>query len=150
METTSSKNTSVLLQLSALSQYIFPLGNFIFPTLIWSIKKHESKFVDENGKQAINFQLSLLMYSLVLGIIALPIFIYTLFSDVSFKMVNDGDWVLEELSAGRITGLVIIGAVAAFIFLLLKVAEFFLIIYAAVKNSNGENYKYPLTINFIK
>ena len=150
METTSSKNTSVLLQLSALSQYIFPLGNFIFPTLIWSIKKHESKFVDENGKQAINFQLSLLMYSLVLGIIALPIFIYTLFSDVSFKMVNDGDWVLEELSAGRITGLVIIGAVAAFIFLLLKVAEFFLIIHAAVKNSNGENYKYPLTINFIK
>ncbi|MCW4467518.1 DUF4870 domain-containing protein [Flavobacterium sp. MFBS3-15] len=150
METTSSKNTSVLLQLSALSQYIFPLGNFIFPTLIWSIKKHESKFVDENGKQAINFQLSLLMYSLVLGIIAVPIFIYTLFSDVSFKMVNDGDWVLEELSAGRVTGLVIIGAVAAFIFLLLKVAEFFLIIYAAVKNSNGENYRYPLTINFIK
>lgn len=150
METTTNKNTSVLLQLSALSQYIFPLGNFIFPTLIWSMKKDESKFIDENGKQAINFQLSLFLYSLVMGIIAVPIFLYTLFSDVSFKMVNDEDWVIEQLSAGRITGLVMIGAVAVLLILTLKVAEFFLIIYAAVKNSNGEYYKFPLTINFIR
>lgn len=150
METTTNKNTSVLLQLSALTQYIFPLGNFIFPTLIWSMKKSESKFIDENGKQAINFQLSLFLYSLVMGIIAVPIFLYTLFSDVSFEMVNDGEWVINQLSTGRITGLVIIGVVAAFIVFLLKIAEFFLIIYAAVKNSNGEHYKFPLTINFIR
>jgi uncharacterized Tic20 family protein len=30
------------------------------------------------------------------------------------------------------------------------VAEFFLIIYASIKASNGEKYKYPLTIPFIK
>ncbi|MGQ2982561.1 DUF4870 domain-containing protein [Flavobacterium sp.] len=150
METITNKNTSVLLQLSALTQYIFPLGNFIFPTLIWSIKKNDSKFVDENGKQAINFQLSLFLYSLIMGIIAVPIFLYTLFSDVSIQMVNDNDWVIDQLSTGKITGLVIIGAVAAFIFFLLKIAEFFLIIYAAVKNSNGEHYKFPLTINFLK
>lgn len=150
METTTNKNTSTLLHLSALTQYIFPLGNFIFPTLIWSVKRHESDFVDYNGKQAINFQLSLFLYSLILMIIAVPIFLYTLFSDVSFSMVNDGDWVIDQISTGRITGLVVIGAVAAFIVFLLKVAEFFLIIYAAVKNSNGERYDFPLTIKFIK
>lgn len=150
METISNKNTSTLLQLSAFAQYVFPLGNFIFPALIWSLKKQESEFVDYNGKQAINFQLSLFMYSVLLMIIALPIFLYTLFSDVSFQMVNDHHWVIEQFSAGRITGLVIIGAVAAFLVLILKVAEFFLILYAAVKNSNGQRYDFPLTIKFIK
>jgi len=32
----------------------------------------------------------------------------------------------------------------------LKVIEFILIIYGAVKASNGENYKYPLSISFFK
>jgi len=32
----------------------------------------------------------------------------------------------------------------------IKVAEFFLVIYASVKASNGEEYSYPLTIPFIK
>ncbi len=150
METMTNKNTSVLLQLSAFTQYIFPLGNFIFPTLIWSLKKHESKFVDDNGKQAINFQLSLFMYSLTLIIIAVPIFIYTLFSNTGVRRINNGDWVMEQLSTGKVTGLVMIGVVAAFILIMLKVAEFFLIIYAAVKNSNGELFRYPLTIKFIR
>ncbi len=33
METTANKNTATLLQLSALTQYFFPLGNFIFPAI---------------------------------------------------------------------------------------------------------------------
>jgi uncharacterized Tic20 family protein len=150
METTVNKNTSTMLQLSAFAQYFFPLGSFIFPTLIWSIKKHESEFVDYNGKQAINFQLSLLVYSLVLLIIALPIFIYTLFNDLEFRLVNNGDWIVEQFTMGRITGLVLIGVIASFILLLMKVAEFILILYAAVKNSNGQRYNFPLTIKFIK
>ncbi len=138
------------MQLSALTQYIVPLGNFIFPTLIWSAKKHESKFINENGKQAINFQLSLFMYSLALGIVAVPVFIYSLFSGTGYDIVNNGDWSIEQLSAGKVTGLVLMGLIAAFIILLMKVAEFFLIIYAAVKNSNGECFNYPLTIKFIR
>jgi uncharacterized membrane protein len=31
-------------------------------------------------------------------------------------------------------------------FICLKAAEFFLIIYASIKTSNGEKYKYPITI----
>ena len=61
MESTVNKNTATLMQLSALTQYFFPFGNFIFPTIIWSIKKNESQFVNYNGKQILNglHQLSL-------------------------------------------------------------------------------------------
>ena len=57
---------------------------------------------------------------------------------------------IENFDSGKITGLVAVAAVAAFILLVLKVAEFFFIFYAAVKNSNGQKCNYPLTINFIK
>lgn len=150
METTANKNTATLLQLSAFTQYFFPLGNFIFPALIWSFKKNDSEFVDYNGKQAINFQLSLFLYSMVLVIIATPIFIFTVFNNMNFTTDTDGEWIIEQFSMGKITSLVLIGLIALLILIVLKVAEFFLILYASVKNNNGERYNYPLTIKFIK
>jgi len=151
METTANKNTATLLHLSALTQYFFPLGNLIFPTLIWGFKKNESEFVDYNGKQAVNFQLSILLYTVLLSLVAITIFIYRLFSDFSFSVIgNNDEWVLNQFSIGKITGLVIIGIVAIGIAIVLKVAELALIVYAAVKTNNGERYKFPLTINFLK
>lgn len=150
METTANKNTATILQLSALSQYFFPLGNFIFPALIWSLKKNDSEFVDYNGKQAINFQLSLFLYSFILIVIAAPIFIYTLFSGMNFNVATDGEWIMEQFSLGKITWLAIIAIVASCIVVGLKIAELFLILYAAVKSNNGQRYNFPLTINFIK
>jgi uncharacterized Tic20 family protein len=150
METTANKTTAVLLQLSAYTQYFFPFGNFIFPIVIWSAKKDQSEFVNYNGKQAINFQLSLLIYTIALLIIAIPIFAYTIFKDADITMWHNGHWVFNRFKEEEFTGLIILGFAAAAIAFVLKVAEFFLILTAAIKNSNGENYKYPLTINFIK
>ncbi len=106
--------------------------------------------MDYNGKQIINFQLSLFLYSLILVVITVPILLFTVFDNLSFSMVNECGWIIDQFTQGKITGIVVIAAVAALIMFTLKVIEFFLIIYASVKNSNGENYRYPLTINFIK
>ena len=56
----------------------------------------------------------------------------------------------NHFSLENITGIVIIALVAILLLASLKVAEFFLIIYASIKASNGEKYKYPLTIPFLK
>lgn len=150
METTANRNTAILMQLSAYTQYFIPFGNFIFPTLIWSLKKQDSKFIDYNGKQIINFQLSLFLYSLLLIIIAIPLLLYTTLSDLSFNAVNELHFVHEQFSAEKITGIATIAILAVLILIAMKVLEFFLIMYASVRNSNGENYNYPLTIKFIK
>ncbi len=151
MTPTNEKNTATFLHLSALTQYVFPFGNYIFPIVIWSSKKNESEFVDYNGKQVLNFQLSIFLYSMILCLIAIPIFIYTIFKHIPFeKIVDNDDFLIENLTAGNITGLSILGLLAVMLFLFLKVIEFILIIYAAVKSSNGEKYKYPLSIPFFK
>ena len=38
------------------------IGSVIVPFIIWQIKKDEHKFIDENGKESLNFQLSVFLY----------------------------------------------------------------------------------------
>lgn len=151
METNNTKNTAALIHLSTLSQYLIPFGNYILPVVIWSTTKDKSEYINTQGKRAINFQLSLFVYSIVLCLIAIPVLFVTVWKNVSLNSIfNEGDWIIEELSFSNISGMVIVGIIAAGIFIMLKIAEFFLIIYASVKSSNGEDFKYPLTIPFIK
>jgi uncharacterized protein len=151
MITSNEKSFSTLIHLSSLSQYFIPFGNFIFPIVLWSAKKKDSEFIDQQGKQVLNFQLSMFLYSLILCLIAIPILIYVVLKNVSLNdIINENEIFVDTMSVGNMTGFVILGIVAATIFGFLKLMEFILIIYASVKASNGENYKYPLTIPFFK
>ncbi len=151
METTNEKNLATFTHLSTLSQYCIPFGNYIFPILIWSTNKDKSEFVDYHGKQVLNFQLSMLLYSLVLAMIAIPILIITFFNNIPLDtIIHEENLIENNFSIENITGIVIVAIIAILLFIGLKVAEFFLIIYASVKASNGEKYKYPLTIPFIR
>ncbi|GEC73301.1 hypothetical protein SAMN05443543_11610 [Flavobacterium flevense] len=151
METNSNKTTAAITHLSALTQYFIPFGNFIFPIIIWSSKKEQSEFIDYHGKQVLNFQLSIFIYSLILGIIAIPVLLFTIFNGVSLEaLINDNDFIWSQLDLGNLIGEITFGILLLIAFFLLKVFEFFLIIIAAINASNGERYKYPITINFIK
>lgn len=100
--------------LSALAGLVVPVvGCIIGPLIVWQIKKEEFPFVDEQGKEAVNFQISMLIYGVVAALLI-------------FACI----------------GTVLLPAVAIFdlIFLLI----------AAVKANDGQHYRYPLTIRFIK
>ena len=43
----------------------FPIGNVLGPLIIWLIKKDEYPSVKENGKEALNFQISMSIYALI-------------------------------------------------------------------------------------
>jgi len=151
MENTSEKNTAAFTHLSTLSQYIIPFGNYIFPLIIWTSYKDKSEFADHHGKQTLNFQLSLLLYSLILALIAIPIFITVFLQNIPMEAVfNDRDFVIRNFNFQANIGMLSVAITAVVLFAVLKFVEFFLVIYASIKASNGELYKYPLTIPFIK
>ena len=117
MTTTNEKSIATFLHLSALTQYFIPFGNYIFPIVIWSSKKNDSAFVDANGKNVLNFQLSMFLYTIVLCLIAIPIFIYSIFKNVPNQDFHFNDnFIIDHLSAGNITGLTILGIVAVLFF----------------------------------
>ncbi|HEX9583515.1 MAG TPA: DUF4870 domain-containing protein [Gammaproteobacteria bacterium] len=44
--------------LAALAGFIIPFGNLIGPLIVWQMKKQEMPFVDDQGKEALNFQIT--------------------------------------------------------------------------------------------
>ncbi len=60
---------------------VFPFGNILGPLVIWLVKKDDSAFVDDQGKEALNFNITssiagfvaFLLTFVVIGAILLPI-----------------------------------------------------------------------------
>lgn len=44
--------------LSALTGLIIPFGTLLGPLIVWQLKKNEMPFVDDQGKEALNFQIT--------------------------------------------------------------------------------------------
>ena len=62
----------VLCHLLSLVQFLgIPLGNILGPLILWLIKRNEDPFVDECGKEAVNFQISMTIYLIVSAILML-------------------------------------------------------------------------------
>ena len=62
----------VACHLSALAGFVVPaLGHILGPLIVWLIKRADSPEIDEHGKEALNFQISMLIYNIVAGILCL-------------------------------------------------------------------------------
>lgn len=88
-----------------------PIG----PLIIWLVKKDESPFVDDQGKESLNFQLTFL-------IVWVAVFIIT----------------VVTCGIGGLLAPVVLVVVVVFCIL------------AGVAANNGERYRYPINIRFIK
>jgi uncharacterized Tic20 family protein len=61
---------AMICHLSALAGLVVPVvGCIVGPLVVWQIKKEEFPFVDEQGKEAVNFQISMLIYGIVAGLL---------------------------------------------------------------------------------
>ena len=139
MTTKNENSNAFLIHISGLAGYFFPLGGVIAPLIFWQVKKDESEFLDQQGKEAVNFNLSFLLYGFLLGITFIPFLIRTIFNNL-----NNLDHMYYDFPDlfGFFGGISLIGVLA--------ILKFALIIMAAIKANNGEAYKYPLTIKFLK
>jgi len=59
---------------------VFPFGNLLGPLIVWQIKKDLDPFVDAQGKEALNFQISvslaaILCFMLMVVVIGFPLLV---------------------------------------------------------------------------
>jgi hypothetical protein len=78
--------------LSALLGLIVPFGNLIGPLIFWLVKRDQSPLVDREGKEALNFQISMTLYMLVSGVlifvlIGIPLLFLVAILDLIFTVV---------------------------------------------------------------
>ncbi|MCB0442859.1 MAG: DUF4870 domain-containing protein [Flavobacterium sp.] len=137
----NEKTTAALLHLSAFAKYLIPFAGIVVPLIIWQTKKHQSEYVDENGKAVVNFHLSILAYSILITIVLGIFFIGSIANYVEIE--NAGGEVIP-------IDLITVGIVSLSVLGIWTIAEFILVILGTVRANEGSVYKYPFTINFIK
>ncbi|MDT0644720.1 DUF4870 domain-containing protein [Zunongwangia sp. F363] len=143
------KTLATLIHLSVFSKYLFPFGNFLFPLLLWLVKKQDA-FVDSHGRNAINFQISIFLYFILLGLLGLSILLImglNLSFDTPLHLYNDH---IHTENFQDLIPLIVVAGTFGTLILGLFVLEIYAVISASLKASEGELYKYPLCINFIK
>ena len=118
--TSSTRTWCMLTHLSALAAFIVPLGNILGPLVVWLVKREQSPEIDEHGKESLNFQISMSIY-----IVAL--------SAVAFILM-----------------LIVIGFLLIPVIVLLLIADVVFVIIASIRANEGQMYRYPMTIRFVK
>tara|TARA_R110000868_G_scaffold93190_1_gene258042 strand:+ start:6855 stop:7331 length:477 start_codon:yes stop_codon:yes gene_type:complete len=149
------KNLSAIIHASTFSKYFIPFGNFILPLILWTANKKDHGFVDQNGKQALNFQISLLLYSIILGIFTVPFFIGIIpeiirhgeFGFSQFNNLNGFNFNFHQLKLGKLLWPLGIAGLAQLGLFLVNIVYTIL---AAIRSSEGQDFKYPISIPFIK
>ena len=72
MEDHQARQWGMLCHLAALSVFVgIPFGRVLGPLVIWLIKKDEHPYIAEQGKESLNFQLSMTLYLFCSGILVL-------------------------------------------------------------------------------
>jgi uncharacterized Tic20 family protein len=100
---------------------------FLGPLFIWLAKK-EDAYVEYHSRQALNYQLSLMLYAFGWIVVGTTAFV-----------------ALAVFGAGIVAGIVFGLGFLAFIYL-----GFVPPVIGAIRASNGEIYRYPVTIRFVR
>ena len=63
--TKDDRTWGMAVHLSAFAGHLFPFAHIIAPLVVWQLKKDTSAFVDDQGKEAVNAQISVTIYAAV-------------------------------------------------------------------------------------
>jgi uncharacterized Tic20 family protein len=107
------RNTAVAAHLSTFAGLVIPFGSVIGPLAVWLTRRHRDPFIDQAGREALNFGISIAIYGSVLLVAALMLV------GIPLLMVGVVAWVV-------------------------------LASLAAVKASQGQAYRYPLTLRLVR
>jgi uncharacterized Tic20 family protein len=75
-----ARTWAMVAHLSALSGFVVPFGSVLGPLVVWLVKKDEMPYVDKEGKEALNFQITMAIAFIVLGVLSIipPVFCVTI------------------------------------------------------------------------
>ncbi|MEX2479735.1 MAG: DUF4870 domain-containing protein [Gammaproteobacteria bacterium] len=99
--------------LAGLLGFVIPFASVLAPLVLWLLNRSRHPYIDEQGREAINFQLTILVYLLL-----------------AFALVL------------ALVGLVLIPLIVLF--------QLIMVLVAAVRVNDGEAWRYPVTLRFLR
>lgn len=121
--TESERQLAMWMHLSLLGHLVLPLLIIILPLVLWLTRRDDSPFIDDHGKETLNFHITLILYALFLPILG---------ALVGVLLCGVGMVVTIPASIALPYVLGVIGMIAA-----------------AKAAHRGEYYRYPMTLRFL-
>jgi uncharacterized protein len=112
-EAAAVRQLAMLGHLAGLLGFVIPFANVLAPLVLWLVNRTRHPYLDEQGREALNFQLTILVYLLL-----------------AFGLVL------------ALVGLVMIPLIVIF--------QLVMVIVAAVRVNDGEAWRYPVTLRFLR
>jgi len=110
------------MHLSLLAHLVISFFAVLIPIIMWQVRKNQARFINDHGRECVNFQITLLIYAVLLPLIA---------------------FVLGVLTCG--VGFVLVPIALAIPYVL----GFIGMIMAALAAKRGELFRYPMTIRML-
>lgn len=117
-----------------------PFLNIVGPLIIWLWKKTQDPWIDFQGKESLNFQLSLTVYTLIVIVISLFMLLTTCGVAVTTNVTSKH---IEIIFNSLL-------AILAILVSLLTGVQLILVNFAAMRAYKGQHYRYPFTIRFLR
>ncbi|OGA25074.1 MAG: orotate phosphoribosyltransferase [Betaproteobacteria bacterium RIFCSPLOWO2_02_FULL_67_26] len=92
------QNWAMYCHLAALAGFVVPLGNVLGPLIVWLIKKDTMPLVDQHGKEALNFQITVLIAFIISALLTLVLIGFLL-----LFVVGIGALVLTIMAAVKVS-----------------------------------------------
>lgn len=124
------RSWAMLCHIGVFLALVIPFGHVVGPLVVWLVKKDQFPLVDDQGKESLNFQLTMTIFFIIL----LIVFIVSLLAFIAGDF--DGDFPIN----------IIVTGVSLFV---LGIINLVFIIIAAARSYKGEKYRYPLSIHFV-
>ncbi len=118
--TQEQKTWGMIAHLSALIGFLIPFGNVLGPLVVWLIKKDTMPFVDDQGKEALNFNITVAIVVAALMIV------------------------------GTVLLVILIGFLFYLVAAVIGIAALVFMIIGGLKANEGVSYRYPYIFRLIK
>ncbi len=93
----SARNWALLAHVSGIVASSVGGMGFLGPLLVWLLKRDEDPFIAQNASEALNFQLSMLLYGILLVVASLPVI--TLIATIPLAIVGFILWLVLPIVA---------------------------------------------------
>lgn len=120
--TDDERTYALMIHLSLLAHVVLTLIAIVIPIVMWQAKKNQSPFLDDHGREAVNFQISLIIWSIALPLIAALV-----------GVITCGVGLVLLIPAALLP--YIVGVIG--------------MIQASMAANRGEFYRYPMTFRFV-
>ncbi|WP_412028040.1 DUF4870 domain-containing protein [Deinococcus yunweiensis] len=141
------RTPAIIQHLSPLADLLLPtLGGLLGPLVAWLAYRDRGPALDAQGREVLNFRVSVWLYGLIIGVLAF----------ILFSLGLLGGAVGAAAGSDELGALAFLGSFASFflfflpVMLVLSIVPFIFMIIGVIRASNGQHYRYPLTIRFLR